>query len=43
MSSIATNKPAGFWKRLSTQRQLVLMSVPIILYVILFTYVPLAG
>jgi len=43
MSSVAINRPAGFWKRLLTQRQLVLMSVPIVLYVILFTYVPLAG
>jgi len=32
-----------FWKTLGTQRQLVWMSVPIILYIILFTYIPLAG
>ncbi len=31
------------WKRLLMQRQLFWMSVPIVAYVILFTYVPLAG
>jgi putative aldouronate transport system permease protein len=43
MSSIVANKPAGFWNKLSTHRQLLWMSLPIVLYVILFTYVPLAG
>jgi putative aldouronate transport system permease protein len=43
MSSVAINRSPGFWKRLSTQRQLLWMSLPIVLYVILFTYVPLAG
>jgi putative aldouronate transport system permease protein len=43
MPSVAANKPFGSMKRLLTQGQLVLMSVPIALYVILFTYVPLAG
>jgi ABC-type polysaccharide transport system permease subunit len=33
----------GFWSRLWAQKQLMWMSVPIVLYVILFTYVPLAG
>jgi putative aldouronate transport system permease protein len=43
MPSIATVKKPGFWSRLFTQRQLAFMSVPIVLYVILFTYIPLAG
>lgn len=33
----------GLLKRLGTQKQLMWMSVPIVLYVILFTYVPLVG
>jgi putative aldouronate transport system permease protein len=43
MSSPVINKPASFWGRLRHQGQLFWMSVPIVLYVILFTYVPLAG
>lgn len=43
MSSAATNKSPRFWKSLMTQRQLLWMSLPIVLYVVLFTYVPLAG
>ncbi len=43
MSSIAVNQVPSFWRRLLTQRQLLWMSLPIVLYVILFTYVPLAG
>lgn len=43
MSSIAINRGPGFWKTLHSQRQLAWMSVPIVLYVVLFTYVPLAG
>ncbi len=52
MSSIA-NKPgtgripkrnrAGFFRRLGGQWQLALMSVPMLLYVLLFNYVPLFG
>jgi len=42
-SRIAKPAKSGFWKQLSSQRQLVWMSVPIALYVILFTYVPLSG
>jgi putative aldouronate transport system permease protein len=37
------NGKASFFTRLSRQQQLLLMSLPIILYVILFTYVPLWG
>ena len=33
----------GFFRTLLSQRQLVWMSVPFVLYVILFTYVPLRG
>jgi putative aldouronate transport system permease protein len=43
MPTMDINKPQGFWKKLFTQRQLLLMSLPVILYVILFTYVPLGG
>lgn len=43
MSTTALNRPAGFWKKLFTHKQLLWMSLPIVLYVILFTYVPLAG
>jgi putative aldouronate transport system permease protein len=43
MPTMDINKPQGFWKKLFTQRQLLLMSLPVILYVILFTYAPLAG
>jgi putative aldouronate transport system permease protein len=32
-----------FWRQLFRQRQLIWMSVPVVLYVILFTYVPLGG
>ncbi|HET6486698.1 MAG TPA: ABC transporter permease subunit [Spirochaetia bacterium] len=42
MSSIVPGKQ-GFWSRLAAQRQLAWMSVPLVLYVLLFTYVPLAG
>ncbi len=42
MSSIVAGKP-HLGKRLWGQKQLMLMSIPIVLYVILFTYVPLAG
>jgi len=42
MSSIVSGRQ-GFWSKLVAQRQLVWMSVPLILYVLLFTYVPLAG
>jgi putative aldouronate transport system permease protein len=43
MSTASIRNTPGFWKRLMTQRQLLLMSLPIVLYVVLFTYVPLAG
>src|SRR5512133_3161990 len=43
MERLAAVKRPGFFKRLATQGQLTWMSVPIVLYVILFTYVPLAG
>jgi putative aldouronate transport system permease protein len=42
MSSIATGKH-GLGRKLWGQRELILMSVPLVLYVILFTYVPLSG
>jgi putative aldouronate transport system permease protein len=42
MSSIVSGKQ-GFRRRLWGQRQLIWMSVPLVLYVILFTYVPLTG
>jgi putative aldouronate transport system permease protein len=43
MSSIATIRRSTFLRRLYAQRQLAWMSIPLVLYVILFTYVPLAG
>lgn len=43
MERLAAVKRPGFFKRWATQGQLTWMSVPIVLYVILFTYVPLAG
>ncbi len=42
MSGIVSSRQ-GFWSRLWAQKQLIWMSVPLVLYVILFTYVPLAG
>lgn len=33
----------GFWKTLMSQKMLILMSVPFVLYIILFKYVPLWG
>ncbi len=41
-TAIASNKK-GFWKTLSSQKMLVLMSLPFVLYIILFKYVPLSG
>ena len=43
MPSIAMKRPSLFLSRLRAQRQLAWMSIPLVLYVILFTYVPLAG
>jgi len=38
-----SSQKKGFFYRLSRQQQLLFMSLPIILYIILFTYVPLWG
>jgi putative aldouronate transport system permease protein len=43
MSAIAISGRKSFFYRLSRQRQLLFMSLPIILYIILFVYVPLWG
>lgn len=43
MSSIASSRKSGFFKTLSSQRQLAWMSVPIVLYILVFTYIPLSG
>ncbi len=52
MTSVTNNSGTGrlmnhsrtsIWRRLGTQWQLLLMSVPMLLYVILFNYVPLLG
>ena len=40
--AVGANKK-GFWKTLSKQKMLVLMSVPFVLYIFLFRYVPLWG
>jgi putative aldouronate transport system permease protein len=42
MSGIVSMKPS-LGRKLWAQRQLIWMSVPLVLYVILFTYVPLTG
>ena len=36
-------RPVSFWKKLWLQRQLMLMSVPMLLYIFLFNYFPLWG
>ena len=36
-------KPKTFWEKLASQKQLVLMSVPLLVYIIIFAYVPLIG
>ncbi len=38
-----TEKGKGFWGTVLAQRELVIMSVPILLYKILFSYVPITG
>lgn len=43
MSQTMITNGRAFLKRLVSQRQLVWMSVPVVLYVVLFTYVPLWG
>ncbi|MBQ9538855.1 MAG: sugar ABC transporter permease, partial [Treponema sp.] len=37
------NRKKTFWQMLFSQRQLVLMSLPFVLYIILFKFVPLWG
>lgn len=41
-TAIASNKK-GFWKTLSSQKMLVLMSLPFVIYIIVFKYIPLWG
>ena len=36
-------KKKGFWSTVISQRELILMSVPLLLYKILFSYVPIVG
>jgi len=36
-------KKKGFWSIVASQRELILMSVPLMLYKILFSYVPIVG
>lgn len=33
----------GFWKRLSTQKMLLLMALPFVIWLIIFKYIPVAG
>ena len=43
-SNIATiNTPKTFWQKLWGQKQLFFMSVPLVLYIVLFRYIPLWG
>ncbi len=39
----AISKQASVWNTILSQRELILMSVPLLLYKILFSYVPVAG
>ncbi|MFA6936643.1 MAG: ABC transporter permease subunit [Treponema sp.] len=43
ISPVYINKKKTFWQLLFTQRQLVLMSLPLVIYVFIFKYVPLWG
>ena len=43
MPTLTVSREKSFFQKLGRQRQLLFMSLPIILYVILFTYVPLWG
>lgn len=43
VSPVYINKKKTFWQLLFTQRQLVLMSLPLVIYVFIFKYVPLWG
>jgi len=43
MPALTASRERTFFQKLGRQRQLLFMSLPIILYVILFTYVPLWG
>jgi putative aldouronate transport system permease protein len=43
LPTLAISKEKNFFYKLSRQQQLLFMSLPIILYIILFTYVPLWG
>jgi putative aldouronate transport system permease protein len=37
------SRKTSFWKRLFSQKQLVFMSLPLLIYIIIFAYVPLVG
>ena len=41
--TVLTNKKKSFWQILLSQKMLIAMSVPFVLYIILFKYVPLTG
>jgi len=43
MTALTISRKDVFFQRLGRQRQLLFMSIPIVLYIILFTYVPLWG
>jgi putative aldouronate transport system permease protein len=43
LPALAISKEKSFFYKLSRQRQLFFMSFPVILYIILFTYIPLWG
>ena len=43
MSILTLSKEKNFFYKLSRQRQFLLMSLPVVLYILLFTYVPLWG
>jgi putative aldouronate transport system permease protein len=41
--AVNINRPKTFWEKVVIQKQLLFMSVPLVLYVIVFSYVPLWG
>lgn len=43
VSSLTTPRTDSFWRRMVRQRQLIMMSFPMLIYIIIFAYVPIWG
>lgn len=43
VASLSKPRTESFWRRMVRQRQLILMSIPMLFYIILFAYVPIWG